>query len=473
MKAFLRMIAAGVLAACGLPAWAAADTPAQYAYHQQLHVSGREAVVQYRLPRNVYLYARSAVLHDLRVFDANGALLPFALRAPLDAAQASRSGVPVRVFPVFTQPDGEGIDAGVEIRRAPDGTVMSVVARTLGTHPAAPILSALVLDMGAGGAARTFDTLQFTLPPGTSRYDAELGLEISDDLKDWQGVAESHVSWMVSGDGQVLASDRIGFAPRAFRYARIRWLAGKPLQFATVRAEAVRYSEVAAPVESLLVQPVAGKLGADLMYPSPPAIPVERVGLRFAEHNISLPAELGSYREVPSLRGGQRTAWRFEPVLRATFYRFGQGGRERASGEVAIAPLHSDHWVLRPLIASGSKPALRLTWSPATLVFLASGRAPYTLAYGRGDARPAAWGLEQVAPGLSALELGNLERATGGPERASAPPAAPAPGHAPRPGSAAQAAGSATTRKGILWGTLAVGLGVLGAMAWQLYRQMK
>ncbi|WBS04526.1 DUF3999 family protein [Pseudoduganella sp. SL102] len=469
MQAFAHLataVAALALALASLPA-AAADTPAHYAYQQQLTVSGREAVVQYRLPRGVYLHALSAELHDLRVFDADGTRLPFALRAPAGAAQASRQGVAVRIFPVFAQPDQHGIDAGVEIRRAGDGTVISVEARTVGTQATAPALSALVLDMGAESGGGAFDALQFTLPAGTGRYEARLGIETSDDLQQWHGIADSSVSWMVSGDGQALASDRIAFEPRQFRYARIHWLAGKPLQFAGIRAEAVRYKEIPAPLDTLLVQPVPGKAGTDLMYPSAIAIPVQRVGLQFSERNVSLPAELGRYRELPSLREARRTTWQFEPLVSATFYRFGQGGRERLSGDVPITPLHSDHWVLRPLATSGSQPALRLGWSPATLVFLANGRAPYTLAYGRRDAKPAAWAIGQVAPGLSETELGNLERATAAAERFMARPAAPAPGVA------AQASASAASRKGILWGTLALGLCVLAAMAWQLVRQMK
>ena len=460
---FARMVATAALALAGLPA-GAADTPAHYAYQQELAVSGREAVVQYRLPRNVYLHALSAELHDVRVFDASGTPLPFALRAPVDVAQASRQAISVRMFPVFSQPDEEGIDAGVEIRRSRDGTVISVEARAAGAQAAVPVLSALVLDMGAG---RTFDALQFSLPSGSGRYQARLGIETSDDLQQWHGIAESQVSWMVSGDGQALASDRIAFEPRQFRYARIRWLSGKPMQFAGIRGEAVRFDEMPAPLETMLVQPVPGKAATDLMYPSAIAIPVQRIGLQFAERSISLPAELGSYRELPALRGSRRTTWQFEPVVSATFYRFGQGGRERVSGDVPIPPRHSAHWVLRPLAASGSQPALRLGWSPATLVFLANGRAPYTLAYGRRDARPGAWSIEQVAPGLTQAELGNLERATGSAERIVAKPAAPAPG------AAVQAAESAATRKGILWGTLALGMCVLAAMAWQLVRQLK
>ncbi|WP_338758479.1 hypothetical protein [Massilia sp. METH4] len=77
--------------------------------------------------------------------------------------------------------------------------------------------------------------------------------------------------------------------------------------------------------------------------------------------------------------------------------------------------------------------------------------------------------VEQVAPGLTEAELAGVERAVGSAEQAAARPAP----SAPAPTASVQAAGAANTRKGILWATLALGLCVLAAMAWQLCRQMK
>ncbi|AVR96026.1 DUF3999 family protein [Pseudoduganella armeniaca] len=430
---------------------ATTDKADAYAWRQTLSTSGREAVVQYRLPASVYLHARSARLDDVRVFDSRGTVLPFALRQPAEQAQASRHSVPVRVFPVFGAPGDSAASTAIDIRRTPDGALVSLGTR--GTPRADAPLAALVLDMRPDQqrdpqAPGTFDMLRFTLPAGTQRYQALLAVEVSDDLKSWRELAQSQVSWMVSGDGAALAADRLEFAPREFRYARIRWLEGQPLQFATVTAEAVQYSGQAAPLDSLVLPPTPGKNPGEWLYAASSAIPVQRIGLELAERNVSLPVELGRYTELPALKGRGATTWRFDPALKATFYRIEQGGRERRSGDLAIEPTHQPHWVVRPLTPTDSKPALRIGWAPATLVFLTSGHGPYTLAYGRDDAAPATRDLGEVAPGLSAAEIGKAEQVTAGPEQAT-PRAQESAASA-----AEQAAAASRYRKAALWAAL-------------------
>lgn len=447
-----------------------ADSAQDYAYRQALSTSGREAVVQYRLPASVYLHSRSPRLDDVRVFDSRGKLVPFALRAPAEEVQASRQTVPVRVFPVTGVADSGADSAAIAIRRTPDGALVSV------GPPAAPrqepVLAGLVLDMlpqrqDDPQAPGTFDMLRFTLPAGTAQYNALVSVEVSDDLKQWREIAQSHVSWMVSGDGAALAADRIEFAPREFRYARIRWLEGKPIQFSAVTAEAVRYGGQAPPLQTLVLPATPGKNPGEWLYPASVALPVQRIGLEFAERNVSVPVELGHYTELPALKGRGASTWRFDPALKATFYRIEQGGRERRSGDLSIEPTHQPHWVVRPLVATESQPALRIGWAPATLVFLTSGHGPYTLAYGRADAQPATRAIGEVAPGLSAAEIGKAEQVTAGPEQAT-------PGvQASQASAAEQAATSSRYRKAALWAALLAGVGVLAAMAWQLHRQMK
>ncbi len=461
----MKAIVLCVLAWLAVPA-AHAGGADGHAWRQTLTTSGREAVVQYRLPRNVYLHARSPGLHDLRVFDSRGVLLPFAIRAPAEVSRQRREAVPVRVFPVFGGAEESGVETGVEIRRTPDGALVSVGTRTAWREGEA--LSALVLDMAAAAPGSSVDQLRLTLPAETTRYVARLRVEASDDLKTWRELAESHVSWMASGDGATLAADRIAFAPQQFRYARIRWLEGKPIRFAAIGADTVHTTAQPTPLETVTLAAAPGRNPGELLYPSAPAIPVQRIGLQFAENNVSLPVELGSYAEVPAMKAGRGSTWRFRPALRATFYRIEQGGRERRSGDLSVAPMHQEHWVLRALVPSDSRPALRLGWAPATLVVLANGHGPYTLAYGRDGAVPAGRDIEQVAPGLSAAELESVEHASAGPEEGRAvAPTVPAPSEARR------AAASTQARRSVLWATLAAGLAVLGTMAWQLVRQLK
>lgn len=55
------------------------DRLVDYSHRLPLRTVSSQAIVRLSLPRAAYLNARSSALHDLRVFDAVGASMPFAL----------------------------------------------------------------------------------------------------------------------------------------------------------------------------------------------------------------------------------------------------------------------------------------------------------------------------------------------------------------------------------------------------------
>ncbi len=450
----------------------AGDTPSDYAYSLPLSVGGKAGVVALRLPQTVYLHAATAGLDDLRLFDKQGNKLPFTLQRPPAQAHTDRRELPARIFPVTGKRSGAQDDdaGGLDIRTDSAGRLLSVTRAARGGEVGDKTeLNSLVLDIGQAGAApdTSVTALRFRLPPGTASYNAQVWLEVSNDLKRWDAVGAAALNWLVNSDTQTLANDKIEFEPRRFRYARLSWREGTPLLFAGIDAESVSQTDIAPRTEQLLLQPAPGKLERDLVYQGAIGIPVEKVGLQFSEPNVVLPTVLGRYRELPGRQLGQPSTLSFEPLLRATFYQITQAGKTRSSGDLAIAPVHTAQWVLRPLTdsASASKPTLRLVWSPSTLLFLANGNAPYTLAFGRAGAARAAVELEQVAPGFSQGELQTLEQAQAGPlaTRAAGRAAADDVGEAAR---------SAQLRLAALWGALLLGVGVLGFFAWRLVRQM-
>ena len=189
-----------------------------------------------------------------------------------------------------------------------------------------------------------------------------------------------------------------------------------------------------------------------------------------------LPVTLGVYRQnsyVPRHRLHLRQQARaaqgayFDPLLSTTFYRIGLDGKERVSGELAMPVTHTGEWVLQTAtehpLSAGNAPALRLGWTPATVVFLASGKPPYQLAFGNSDAAAVAQPLSQVAPGFKADELLALKTASAGPLQTSAGAEA-----APR-----VSQDGATWRLAALWAALLLGVAVLGFFAWRLLSQMK
>ncbi|TFW33114.1 DUF3999 family protein [Massilia horti] len=448
------------------------DSAAEYSHLIPLTVSGRQGIVQFQLPRDAYLRSHSANLNDLRLFDADGRKLSFSLTAPPAQSRTSRRAAPVRIFPVFEAGRaGSPLPHGLEIRTSADGSVLSVTTRgTVALNQPADLLSSLILDIGpAAGpdgkqAGQLIDALRLTLPAGTSNYSARVAVEVSDDLKSWRTVGESNLNWLVNNQTEQIANDRLEFAPTASRYVRLSWVEGNPIEFAKIIAEFPIASSSPRHVETLLVAAQPGRFGQDLFYPTPVAIPVEKLGLQLTQQNVSLPAVLGQYVERPSRNLRADRTYEFTPKLKATFFQFAQDGARRASGDLPIASTHAENWVLRPDGPLTEQPALRITWSPATIVFVANGRQPFTLAVGRPDAQSAQLPLSQVAPGFTADELRAVEQAVPGATREQTPTA---------PNQTMSPVESARWRIVVLWAILILGVAILGFMAWKLTAQMR
>lgn len=444
------------------------DTPAAYTHLLPLAVSGKQSVVQLRLPQAVYLHARSPDLNDLRVFDASGAPQPFALRQPETESHISHSSLNVRIFPLRGSP-ADPSQVGLDVSTGSDGRLLSVRMRTEPGERSSRV-SALVLDLRQGLVHEPpplIDALRFTLPTGRQSYTGQVWLEASDDLKTWEAVGTAELSWLINSDTETLSNDRLEFTARPLRYARLTWRSGEPVEFAHISAESPSRHDAPPPVEQLLIQPTAGRLAQDLVYATPPAIVAQKLGLQFGEASVVMPAALGAYRELAPRQVGQSSRFLFEPQINATFYRIVQDGKTRVSGDITVPPLRTSQWVLRPQTPSALKPVLRLSWEPATLVFFAGGKPPYTLAFGSETATAAARDVAQVAPGFSATELRALEQASAGALRQQSAAAR-------RDGVEASTAGvSAQRRLMVLWGALLLGVAAVAYLVWKLIRQAR
>ena len=451
------------------------DLLADYSHALTLSVTGKQGVVSFRLPQSVYLNARSADLSDLRVFDAAGGKLAFALYVPTPQSRIQKQSWPVKQFPVNATGQQRQVAAALDldIKTGTDGTLLSVKTKSHKDKANSENdLSCLVLDLGQTGqledpdAKPLINALRFVLPKDVQTYSAQVWLEVSDDLKQWDMLAAAELSWLADAQtSETLANDRLEFEPRAFRYARLSWRSGKPLRFAAITAESVEQTTDKPILEKLLLQPVAGRKLDDLMYHAGIAIPVEKIDLRFTEPNIVLPAQVGTYRELPAKQLGKSNEWVFQPLSRAVFYQITRSGEPRHSAVLLVPATHYAEWVVHPQNPTMGKPELTLVWQPATLVFLASGPAPYTLAFGRDNVKSTAADLSQVAPGFSVQELLQLEQAQAGPLQTQQ-------ALSKNDSEANVARISAQNRTLILWGVLLFGVALLGVMASRLYKQM-
>ena len=450
------------------------DTPSDYAYNMPLTISGTQGVVQLRLPKALYLHARSAELNDVRVFDASGEPLPFAFQQASTRPHVSHRSLPVRLFPLHGTRGGSGEPLDLDVSTSDDGRLLSVKIRQGGAARIDDVdpLVGLVLDLRPGNAGPDdpgplVDSLRFTLPAGMTSYTAEVWMESSDDLKQWEALGGAELNWLVNSATETLESDRLDFEARRFRYARLSWIRGAPLQFASISANSPSQTVVRPEGEQLLIDAGPGKEPQDLVFQAPIAIGAQQVGLQFDAGNVVMPAQLGTYRELPAHQIGQPSTWQFQPLLRTTFYQITQAGRTRSSGNVDVDAVHTDQWVLRATVVTDSKPRLKLVWTPATMYFLAKGKGPITLAFGRDGAESAQRDIGLVAPGFSATELLTVEQAGIGPliQRPAVP--------AVEDDRVLKATRAANLRALLLWGVLLIGVIALVAMVWTLLRQMR
>lgn len=465
------------------------DKPGDYAWRMPLQVSGKQGVVALRLPREVYLNAQSAELNDLRLFDANGNKMAFALHTPALQSHLQRNITSATVFPVLADAPPAGSELELDIRTGTNGNLISVKSKTPSSPQASPQTSAqpgkpaklqsLILDLQAalqGEGQPMIEALRFTLPTaaGTgaaslSNYSAQVWLEASDDLQHWEAVGTAELDWLQNAGQQTLANDRLEFEPRRFRYARLSWRRGEPLEFAKVEVHSVTQRAQAPQLETLELTARPGKIRLELLYSAAIAIPVESLSLRFEQANVVYPARIGAYQTFPPEKPGLPATERFEQQLQATFYKITQNDQLRQSGSLTLPMTHNAEWVLRPqATTTGIKPTLVLGWQAASLVFVTAGQPPYTLAFGRAKAAAEAQPLEQVAPGFSLAELQKLEAVTAGAAVRQNELAAGKPDAAEQ-----QAQESAQQRKWLLWGVLVLGVLVLAAMVMKLVGQMK
>ncbi|MEM8515463.1 hypothetical protein RCH14_004825 [Massilia sp. MP_M2] len=217
------------------------DRPADYSDSLSLRIVSNQAIVRLPLPRAVYLNARSPALHDLRVFDAVGASMPFALLDQAPPAIEKKAIAQVAIFPLYGAARNAGaLPESLQIRTRSDGAVISV---TTPSRIASDELQSLILDLQPAAlaakvsAAAPVGALALSLPQGMASYNAHVAVDVSNDLQDWEVLAEAAVSWLVNDRGASVGKHRIEFSPRSFRYARIRWLDGKPLAFVDINVE--------------------------------------------------------------------------------------------------------------------------------------------------------------------------------------------------------------------------------------------
>jgi len=432
-----------------LTSLALADAPNNYSHLMPLlpqHEGGQHRLV---LPAEVYLHAEQPNLADLRLFNASRESLPFAFSSEPAEPPPKPAQQTLNWF-ALPDPDTRGDDVHLTVKLQPDGTL------TASRERAAPM---------SGQAKRyLIDASQLKQPVQALEIEADdahgalhhLTLDASDDLKNWRTLAD-HAPWLdLRSDSGQLTLKRVEFPPTRSKYFRLSWNDfSAPLKQVTVETEAGN-----APLQYLRQVLNIGQLkpaSPDYQFEMPPSICLERLRLILPQADSIASVSFFARRT-------EQDSW--QSITSATFYRISRYSAEITSPAHALQGFRARYWRIHLNRYSAALPAtlqLEIGWRPHQLVFLASGAAPYTLAFGNHAAKSASFPLTTLLPGYRAGDELKLPVATTGAIASRAPDDA----------SFIEKWHEMEWKSLLLWAILITSVALLGWMAWHIKKEVK
>ncbi len=435
------------------------------------------AFVQLALPVNAYANSRQPGLADLRVVDARGERVPFALLPPRAAqSHAAEAARPADLYPLPARRVGDKelasplevqvVGERITVRRLPAAAGRAAAA----TSSAGPAPGWL-FDLGVPVRDEPPATALRLTWSGPVEFSAGFELDVSDDLRQWRRAGGGQLLALSAAAGSL--TQRLVILPGAgaARFVRLRWVdaAAAPALSGAVQMRTSRRSQVLdqpttfvvspsaepPPVTSLPAgrQPIAAAAVAEgaLHYDLGAVLPLVEINLPLA----------GAHRVAPArVQGRLRSDEPWRDLAQTVFYRLERGDAVDRPPPLA---LQANVRFLRlvPDARSGPLPATPLSVQAQllSLVFATQGQPPYRLLAGSSDAKPGALPLATLVPAIDE-ERARFGRATLGAWSENEALAR----------EEAQRALWASWRPALLWALLLAGVGALGWMVWRLAR---
>lgn len=460
-----QLIAAFLLVVTGMAL--GAERPSDFAYGIPLEADGKEALYEVTLPAAVYRGVVGAGLADVRVFNSAGEVVPHAWRPRRTSGTEAAKPVALTLFPLKAG-EGASVDAiSIRLRRGPGGRSSVDVISTGARTGSAKRTVGYFVDLTAFD--RALQAIELEWQPVPDGFAGKLRVDASDDLGSWRQLVAAAPLVSLEVAGQQLQQKRVELPQQKVKYLRLSWVPQGSVsalpELVSATGEPVA-TAIEAPREWMLVEPVKGEKPGEYQFDLRGHHPIDRVRLHLPEPNTVAQIELFA-------RDRSEQHWR--PVARGVAYRLRRDGNEITNPEFAVGVTTNRYWLLRVDQRGGGlgsgAPKLEGGWVPHMLVFAARGEPPYQLAYGNRDAKPSGYSIETLIPGYRDTSGPRPRAAKTGAQQSINVSGARALEQREL-GGEARLKDTIDWKRWSLWGALVLGVLILGAMAWRLFRQL-
>ncbi len=437
-----------------------AATADEFADRHALITDGSSAAWRVELNPSIYaVSAQANALRDLVVLNADGQQVPFG-PLPANPPRAQVFTLKTMLLPLPSNGNKQG--GGVRVQRNSDGTIVIEQPST----PSPPLPPSRpnqwLADAGRPTSLQRIE-IDASALPDDARF--ELSVQASNDLQHWStpGEPSEIVNVRRGADGLTQRTITVADATPA-RYYRLTLRAGDhaPWDSAQTPPVTLRGSTAGTPsghaaerrwLDAPTAVMSASNSGVDYDYTLPAALPLEAARITLIGANTVARYQLSDRDD-----GGNRLLAMGDAV------QIGNVADDAAVS--AFAPVRAQHLRLHIDTPLAQPPNLRVAWRPDVFVFLAEGRAPYSLLAGSYAARrgdyPLQVALEQIRPADTDANWQPPLATLGAPSSAGGPAAllARAPAQLPL-----------DWMRVLLWVVLIGGALAVVAMAWRLLRQ--
>ncbi|MFZ3152630.1 DUF3999 domain-containing protein [Pseudomonas sp.] len=383
---------------CSAPALAQ-EQPGDYAVQLPLSLSGEGPWYRLDVPMALHFAARYGDLRDLRVFNAEGQALAYALVAGQDESRDSQQEQAVKWFALYAEQGDSGATPSLRVQRSTSGTLIELLDEPdAAAKP--PLLRGWLLD--ASALEEPLVRLQLDWSGGQEGFQ-RFSIEASDDLQTWRSWGSGQLA-RLAFDGERIEQRQIELPGSKARYLRLLWQS--PQQAPQLTAASLRSQRSdSMPAPLVWSQPLSATRSPDGQYQwhLPLALPLQRLHVELSQVNSLAPIRVSGRSEAQG-------AW--QSLAQGLLYRLPENGVDIRQDELPLPGwavqqlrLHVDE---RGGGLGVEPPQIKVAVRATQLVFLQRGSPPYRLALGRAGGESAALPLTTLIPGYQPQRLQQL-----------------------------------------------------------------